>query len=105
MRPEESKFVEKLNFSSTEGPKKIKGCVRLWQTDGVHTRLFVSPNGTAVAASGAHNSVQVNLIGSTLEGTTVLIVSLQVIPFGTLQKMAENDDLTRCDTLEKVQFL
>ena len=60
MRPEESKFVEKLNLSSTEGPKKIKGCVRLWQTDGVHTRLFVSPNGTAVAASGAHNSVQVN---------------------------------------------
>ena len=59
MRPEESKFVEKLNLSSTEGPKKIKGCVRLWQTDGVHTRLFFSPNGSAVAASGAHNSVQV----------------------------------------------
>ena len=33
----------------------------------------------------------------------MLIVSLQVIPFGTLQKMAENDDLTRCDTLEKVR--
>ena len=59
MRAEESKFVEKLNLSSTEGPKKIKGCVRLWQTDGVHTRLFFSPNGSAVAASGAHNSVQV----------------------------------------------
>ena len=72
MRPEESKFVEKLALSCTEGPKKFKGCVRLWQTDGVHTRLFFSPNGSAVAASGANNSVQVITSTTTsLEGISV----------------------------------
>ena len=71
MRPEESKFVEKLALSCTEGPKKFKGCVRLWQTDGVHTRLFISPNGSAVAASGANNSVQVITTTTSLEGISV----------------------------------
>lgn len=41
------------------GPTKMKACVKLWQTDGVSTRLFFAPNGAALAASGAHNSVQV----------------------------------------------
>ena len=56
-----SKMLEKLSIAtnSEEGPKKMKACVKLWQTDGVGTRLFFAPNGSAMAASGAHNSVQV----------------------------------------------
>jgi hypothetical protein len=49
-----------LNFpAKTAGPVKMKSCIKLWQTDGVNTRLFFSSNGQALAASGAHNSVQV----------------------------------------------
>ena len=55
-----SKMLEKLTIGNNqEGPKKMKACVKLWQTDGVNTRLFFAPNGSAMAASGAHNSVQV----------------------------------------------
>ena len=48
-------------FSGDEqsGPKKMKACVKIWQTDGVGTKLFFAPNGSAMAASGAHNSVLV----------------------------------------------
>ena len=57
-----SKMLEQLSIANTEeGPKKMKACVKLWQTDGVSTRLFFAPNGSAMAASGAHNSVQVLL--------------------------------------------
>ncbi len=53
-------MLEKLRIANTEeGPKKMKAVVKLWQTDGVGTRLFFAPNGSAMAASGAHSSVQV----------------------------------------------
>ena len=56
-------MLEQLSIANNneEGPKKMKACVKLWQTDGVSTRLFFAPNGSAMAASGAHNSVQVLL--------------------------------------------
>ena len=82
-----SKMLEKLSFSSSSsaGPKKMKSCLKLWQTDGVTTKLFFAPNGSGMAASGAHNSVQ-------------------VISSSTLLKLENHDDFTRPDALEKVQF-
>ncbi len=54
-----SQLLQKFANQPEQGPKKMKACVKLWQTDGVSTRLFFAPNGAAMAASGAHNSVQV----------------------------------------------
>ena len=80
-----SKMLEKLCLasSSSPGPQKIKSCIKLWQTDGVTTKLFFAPNGIGMAASGAHNSVQ-------------------VISSSTLLKLENHDDFTRPDALEKV---
>ena len=81
-----SKMLEKLTLNSTSiGPQKMKACIKLWQTDGVTTKLFFAPNGSGMAASGAHNSVQ-------------------VISSSTLLKLENNDDFTRPDALEKVYF-
>ena len=56
-------MLEKLSLApNEEGPKKMKACVKLWQTDGVNTRLFFAPNGSALAASGANNSVHVCIL-------------------------------------------
>ena len=80
-----SKMMEKLSLvsNSSAGPKKMKSCIKLWQTDGVTTKLFFAPNGSGMAASGAHNSVQ-------------------VISSSTLLKLENHDDFTRPDALEKV---
>lgn len=85
------------------GPSKMTACVKLWQTDGVSTRLFFAPNGSAMAASGAHNSVQVPLLILNFNDHLSDFSNLQVMSSHVLLKLENKDDFTRCDTVEKVQ--
>jgi hypothetical protein len=111
-----SKMLEQLSIANNneEGPKKMKACVKIWQTDGVSTRLFFAPNGSAMAASGAHNSVQVLVfLGKNIcyIPYPLLLISMylfgffglpQVMSSHVLLKLEKKDDFTRCDSLEKV---